>query len=187
MDKPRIEAAVREILLAVGEDPDRPGLVETPARVARMCEEILGGLEKDPRDDVKLFNEENCDELVLVKDIPFYSVCEHHLVPFMGKASVAYIPRDGVVFGLSKIARIVDTLAKMPQTQERLTSQIADIIEETANPYGVSVVLEAEHLCMTMRGIKKPGSLTVTSALRGVCKTDMKSRAEALSLMGIKV
>ncbi len=187
MDKPRIERAVREILLAVGEDPDRDGLLETPARVARMCEEIMQGLEKDPRDDVKLFKEPECDELVLVKDIPFYSLCEHHLLPFIGKAAVAYIPRDGVVFGLSKIARIVDVLARQPQTQERLTSQIADMIEETANPYGVCVVLEAEHLCMTMRGIKKPGSATVSSALRGVCKTDARSRSEALGLMGIKV
>lgn len=184
MDKVAIEKAVRDILIAVGEDPDRPGLVETPARVARMCEEIMLGLCKDPKEDVKLFYEEHCDELVLVKDIPFYSLCEHHLLPFIGKAHVAYIPRDGIVFGLSKLARIVDTLARMPQTQERLTSQIADTIVEAADPQGVCVVLEAEHLCMTMRGIKKPGALTLSSALRGLCKTDMRTRAEAMALMG---
>ena len=183
MDLARIEAAVKEILEAVGEDPNRPGLLETPARVARMYQEVFAGLERDAREDVKLFSEGENEEMVLVGDIPFYSMCEHHLLPFMGKAHVVYIPRDGKVFGLSKIARIVDTLAKRPQIQERLTSQIADIINEASDPYGVCVVLEAEHLCMTMRGIKKPGSRTVTSALRGVCQTDARTRQEAMSLI----
>lgn len=183
MDKPKIEAAVRSILEAIGEDPEREGLKETPARVARMFEEVCGGLGQNPKDQVKLFNESDNDEMVLVGDIPFYSLCEHHLLPFIGKAHVVYIPRNGQVFGLSKIARVVETLARRPQIQERLTSQIADVINETANPYGVCVVLEAEHLCMTMRGVKKPGAKTVTSALRGVCKTDSRSRAEAMSLI----
>lgn len=183
MDLERIEKAVREILLAVGEDPDRPGLQETPARVARMYEEIFAGLHQDPRDVAKIFHEEISEEMVLVRDIPFYSCCEHHLLPFIGMAHVVYLPRNGHVLGLSKVARIVEVLARRPQLQERLTCQIADCIEEVVNPYGVAVVLEAEHLCMTMRGVKKPGSKTVTSALRGGCKTDARTRAEAMALI----
>lgn len=167
MDKPRIEAAIREILIAIGEDPDREGLVETPSRVARMYEEIFAGLEDDPKRHLKLFNENGNDEMVIVRDIPLYSMCEHHLVPFMGKAHIAYIPSDGKVIGLSKLARIVDSFAKRPQLQERLTAQIADFIEENMQPMGVAVVIEAEHLCMTMRGARASGSQTRTSALRG--------------------
>jgi len=183
IDKERIKAAVREILTAIGENPDREGLLETPDRVARMYEEIFAGLHKDPRHDIKVFQEENHEEMVLVKDIPLYSVCEHHLVPFMGTAHVVYIPKKGKIMGLSKLARIVDTVAKKPQLQERLTSEVADIIMETVNPHGVAVVVEAEHLCMTMRGIKKPGSKTVTSALRGTVKADARTRAEVMMLI----
>lgn len=183
IDKERIRAAVREILIAIGDDPDREGLRETPDRVARMYEEIFAGMYSDPRQEVKVFQEENHEEMVLVKDIPLYSVCEHHLLPFVGAAHIAYIPRKGKVMGLSKIARIVDIIAKKPQLQERLTSQVADVIMETINPLGVAVVVEAEHLCMTMRGIKKPGSKTVTSALRGIMKTDARTRAEAMALI----
>lgn len=183
MDLKRIENAVREILEAIGEDPNRPGLVETPRRVAKMYKEICGGLERDVREDIKVFEEEDSEEMILVGDIPFYSLCEHHLLPFIGKAYVVYIPKNGRILGLSKVARIVDTVAKRPQLQERITSSIADIIMEEVQPYGVCVVLQAEHLCMTMRGIKKPGSQTVTSALRGVCRTDARSRSEALDLI----
>ncbi len=183
IDKERIKAAVREILEAIGEDPGREGLVETPDRVARMYEEIFAGLHMDPRDVVKVFKEENHEEMVMVKDIPLYSICEHHLLPFVGSASVVYLPRKGKVMGLSKLARIVDIVAKKPQLQERLSSQVADIIMEAVDPLGVAVVIEAEHLCMTMRGIKKPGAKTVTSALRGVIKTDSKTRAEVMSLI----
>ncbi|MCX7749826.1 MAG: GTP cyclohydrolase I FolE [Clostridia bacterium] len=183
IDQERVKKAVREILLAIGEDPDREGLAETPDRVARMYEEIFAGLHKDPREDVKIFQEDNHEEMVLVKDIPLYSVCEHHLLPFVGVAHVVYIPKKGKVIGLSKLARIVDTIAKKPQLQERLTSQVADVLMETMSPLGVAVVVEAEHLCMTMRGIKKPGSKTVTSALRGNIKTDARTRSEAMSLI----
>lgn len=184
MDKPRIEAAVREILCAIGENPDREGLVDTPKRIARMYEEIFSGLTQDPSEHLKVtFSEENHEELVLVKDIPFYSVCEHHLVPFFGKAHVGYIPKDGKLTGLSKLARVVDTVAKRPQLQERITSTIADTMEEVLGAQGVIVVVEAEHMCMTMRGIKKPGSRTITSAVRGIFKTDARSRSEAMSLI----
>lgn len=183
IDKERVKAAVREILAAIGENPDREGLLETPDRVARMYEEIFEGLYKDPREDVKIFQENNHEEMVLVKDIPLYSVCEHHLLPFVGVAHVVYIPKKGRVMGLSKIARIVDTVAKKPQLQERLTSEVADIIMEVISPLGVAVVVEAEHLCMTMRGIKKPGSKTITSALRGTIKTDARTRAEVMALI----
>ncbi len=182
MDKERIENAVREILIAVGEDPDRPGLVETPARVARMYEEIFSGLESDPKRHLKLFDEGN-EEMVIVRDIPLYSMCEHHLLPFIGKAHIAYIPSDGKVIGLSKLARIVDDFAKRPQLQERLTSQVADFLDESMHPQGVAVVIEAEHLCMTMRGARASGSQTRTSALRGIMRNDAKTRAEALSLL----
>jgi len=183
VDKERVKAAVREILAAIGDDPDREGLIETPDRVARMYEEIFAGLHKDPRLDVKVFQENNHEEIVLVKDIPTYSICEHHLLPFVGVAHVVYIPRKGKVMGLSKLARIVDTIAKKPQLQERLTSEVADVLMETIDPIGAAVVMEAEHLCMTMRGIKKPGSKTITSALRGIIKTDARTRAEVMALI----
>lgn len=184
MDKLKIEKAVRDILEAIGEDPDREGLVDTPKRIARMYEEIFEGLNQDPGKHLEIyFQEEKHEELVLVKDIPFYSVCEHHLVPFFGKAHVGYIPKDGKLTGLSKLARVVDTVAKRPQLQERLTATIADTLIEKLNPYGVIVVVEAEHMCMTMRGIKKAGSKTVTSAVRGLFNKDTKARSEAMSLI----
>ena len=182
MDKQRIEAAVREILIAIGEDPDREGLVETPSRVARMYEEIFGGLEYDPTRHLKLFDESS-EEMVVVRDIPLYSMCEHHLIPFLGKAHIAYIPSDGRVIGLSKLARIVDCFARRPQLQERLTSQVADFLYENLRPMGVAVVIEAEHLCMTMRGARASGAKTMTSALRGTMRSNAKTRAEAMSLL----
>lgn len=185
MDKARIERAVREILEAVGEDPDREGLQETPARVARMYEEIFSGLDSDPKEYLKIFNEGGRhEELVLVKDIPLYSVCEHHLLPFIGRAHIAYIPKDGRIIGLSKFARIVDCFARRPQVQERLTAQIADFLYEELQPLGVAVFLEAEHLCMTMRGARAAGSGTQTSALRGCMRSDAKTRAEVMALLG---
>ncbi len=183
VDRPRIEQAVREILLAVGENPDREGLLETPARVARMYEEVFSGLHVPVEGLMKIFHEEDHDAMVVVGDIPFYSMCEHHLLPFSGRAHVAYIPRAGRVVGLSKIARLVDVMSRRPQLQERLTAQVADTFMKTVKPLGVAVVVEAEHLCMTMRGIRKPGSITVTSALRGLCKSDARSRAETMSLI----
>ncbi len=182
MDKQRIEAAVREILIAIGEDPDREGLIETPSRVARMYEEIFGGLEDDPTRHLKLFDESS-EEMVVVRDIPLYSMCEHHLIPFLGKAHIAYIPSDGRVIGLSKLARIVDCFARRPQLQERLTSQVADFLYENLQPMGVAVVIEAEHLCMTMRGARASGAKTMTSALRGTMRSNAKTRAEAMSLL----
>lgn len=182
MDKQRIETAVREILIAIGEDPDREGLVETPSRVARMYEEIFGGLEDDPTRHLKLFDESS-EEMVVVRDIPLYSMCEHHLIPFLGKAHIAYIPSDGRVIGLSKLARIVDCFARRPQLQERLTSQVADFLYENLQPMGVAVVIEAEHLCMTMRGARASGAKTMTSALRGTMRSNAKARAEAMSLL----
>ena len=184
MDKKKIEDAVRQILEAIGEDPDREGLIETPKRIAKMYEEIFSGLEQDPGEHLeKIFPGENHEELVLIKDIPFYSMCEHHLVPFFGKAHVGYLPKDGKLTGLSKLARVVETLSKKPQLQERLTSSVADIIMEKLKPYGVIVVIEAEHMCMTMRGVKKPGSKTITSAVRGGFATDAKARAEVMSFI----
>jgi GTP cyclohydrolase I len=181
VDKPRIEAAVREILAAVGEDPGRDGLLDTPARVARMYEEIFAGLKGDPDDLLQVTFEANHDEMVMVRDIPFASVCEHHLVPFIGRAHVAYIPNDdGRITGLSKVARVVDAYAKRPQVQERLTTQIADTLTRTLEPKGVLVVISAEHLCMSMRGVRKPGSTTVTSAVRGLFRTSTATRAEAM-------
>jgi GTP cyclohydrolase I len=182
MDLPRIERAVREILIAVGEDPDREGLVETPNRVARMYGEVFSGLHRDISKDIKTFTSDN-DEMILIGDIPFYSMCEHHLLPFHGKAHVVYVPRDGKILGLSKVARIVDTLSRKPQLQERLTSEIADTIQQAVDAMSVCVVLEAEHLCMTMRGVRKPGSKTVTSAMRGGCRSDARTRSEALALI----
>lgn len=183
MDKKRIEAAVRELLAAVGEDPERKGLVETPRRVAEMYEEIFSGLNDDPRQYIKMFEEEQNDEMVTVRDIPMYSVCEHHLLPFIGVAHIAYIPKNGKVIGLSKLARIVNSFARRPQLQERLTSQIANFLEQELDPLGVAVIIEAEHLCMTMRGIRAAGCRTQTSALRGRMKADPRTRAEAIALL----
>lgn len=183
MDKERIQNAVREILIAVGEDPDREGLLETPKRVANMYEEIFAGLTEDPKQHIKLFNEQSNDEMVIVKDIPFYSMCEHHLLPFFGKSHIGYIPSDNKIIGLSKLARIVDNFAKKPQVQERLTSDIADFLNDNLQPKGVAVIMEAEHMCMTMRGARAAGSKTQTSALRGIMRTDAKTRAEVLSLL----
>lgn len=184
MDKPKIEKAVRDILEAIGEDPDREGLIDTPRRIANMYEEIFAGLKMDPKKHLEVFfQDEKHEELVLVKDIPFYSVCEHHLVPFFGKAHVGYIPKNGKLTGLSKLARVVETTAKKPQLQERISSSVADAIVEQLDPYGVIVVVEAEHMCMTMRGVKKPGSKTITSVVRGIFEKDAKARAEALTLI----
>ena len=183
MDKKRIEAAVRELLAAIGEDPDREGLRETPRRVADMYGEVFSGLEEDPRRHLKIFNENQHDEMVTVRDIPLYSMCEHHLLPFTGVAHIAYIPRDGRVIGLSKLARIVNSFARRPQLQERLTAQLADFLEQELNPQGVAVIIEAEHLCMTMRGVRAAGSRTQTSALRGRMKADARTRTETLSLL----
>jgi GTP cyclohydrolase I len=184
IDHARAAAAVRELLIAVGEDPDREGLQATPDRVARAYREIFAGLHVDPDDVLQTTFDEHHDELVLVKDIPLYSTCEHHLVPWHGKAAVGYIPGDdGRITGLSKLARVVDLYARRPQVQERLTSQVADAVMRRLQPHGVIVVVQAEHLCMAMRGIRKPGSLTMTSAVRGIFKEDPRSRAEALSLI----
>lgn len=185
MDKPRAEAAVREFLYAIGEDPDREGLLGTPDRVARAAAEILQGMWDDPAAPLeRQFHEDHNEDMVIVKDIPFSSLCEHHLLPFVGKAHVAYIPRDGRITGLSKIARCVAGYGHRLQVQERLTSQIADAMVEKLNPLGVLVVLEAEHTCMTMRGIRAAGAQTVTSAVRG-CFDNPTTRAEALRLIGV--
>ena len=183
MDKERIEKAVREILIAIGEDPDRPGLKETPSRVARMYEEVFSGLNEDAHVHLKLFDEPGNDEMVIVRDIPMYSMCEHHLLPFIGKAHIAYIPADGRIIGLSKLARIVNVYAKRPQVQERLTSQIADFLFDELGAKSVAVVVEAEHLCMTMRGAKAAGAVTQTSALRGTARSDARTRAEVMALL----
>ena len=184
IDRGRVERAVREVLLAIGEDPDRDGLVRTPARVADMFTEIFSGLDEDPASHLTVRFDADHDEMVMVRDIPLYSTCEHHLVPFIGKAHVAYIPGDdGRITGLSKLARLVDGYARRPQVQERLTTQIADTIDEVLSPKGVLVVIEAEHLCMSMRGVRKPGSLTVTSAVRGLFKTNAATRAEAMGFI----
>lgn len=183
MDKERIMNAVREILIAVGEDPDRPGLQETPKRVANMYEEVFAGLSEDPKKHLKFFDEMSNDEMVIVRDIPFSSMCEHHLLPFVGKAHIAYIPSDNKIIGLSKLARIVDNFAKKPQVQERLTHDIADFLNDNLNPKGVAVIMEAEHMCMTIRGAKASGAKTQTSALRGIMRTDARTRAEVLALL----
>ncbi len=187
VDLKRIEAAVREILLALGEDPDRDGLLKTPARVARAYAELFAGLRVDPSNILKTTFEADHDELILVRDIPLFSLCEHHLLPFKGVAHVGYLPsEDGRITGLSKLARLVEVFARRPQVQERLTSQIADLLQAQLGARGVIVVLECEHMCMEMRGIRKPGSRTITSAVRGLHKTDPKSRAEALSLINAR-
>ena len=183
-DRERIIRAVREILEAIGEDPNREGLKKTPERVADMYAEIFAGLDRDASEQLDVVFDEEHDEMILIRDIPLYSMCEHHFLPWVGKAHVAYIPnKEGHITGLSKIARVVDLLSKRPQVQERLTTQIADALEEALNPRGVLVVMEAEHLCMTMRGIKKPGAQTVTSAIRGIFRKNEASRAEAMGLI----
>ncbi|MDP9335444.1 MAG: GTP cyclohydrolase I FolE [Actinomycetota bacterium] len=185
VDIERLEKAVREILLAIGEDPDRDGLVRTPRRVAEMYAEICSGLHEDPSRHLVATFEANHDEMVLVRDIALYSICEHHLAPFHGRAHVAYIPGDdGRITGLSKLARLVDGFAKRPQVQERLTTQIADAIVEVLQPRGAFVMIEAEHLCMSMRGVRKPGTLTLTSAVRGLFKDNAATRAEVMALLG---
>ncbi len=186
VDLPRIAAAVREILIAIGEDPDRDGMLRTPDRVARMYAEVCAGLHEDPASHLQVTFEASHDEMVMVRDIPLYSLCEHHLVPFHGRAHVAYIPgSDGRITGLSKLARLVDGFAKRPQVQERLTSQIADALVGALAPRGAIVVVEAEHLCMSMRGVRKPGTVTVTSAVRGIFKENPATRSEAMSMMGL--
>ena len=183
IDRGRIEKAVREIIEALGENPDREGLVETPERVAAFYAEVFDGLHRDPGDVVDaFFGEEHYQEIVMVREIPFYSMCEHHFVPFHGQAHVAYIPK-GRVTGLSKLARLVEGFARRPQMQERLTAQVADALNERLQPLGVMVVVEAEHLCMSMRGVKKPGATTVTSAVRGIMESQPATRAEAMSLL----
>ena len=184
VDRERIERAVREILEAFGEDPERDGLLDTPRRMAKMDEEIFSGLHENPAEHLTVTFEADHDEMVMVRDIAVHSMCEHHLIPFAGRAHVAYIPGDdGRITGLSKIARLVDGFAKRPQVQERLTAQIADALVETLNPRGALVLIEAEHFCMSMRGVKKPGSLTITSAVRGLFKSNGATRAEAMSLI----
>jgi GTP cyclohydrolase I len=184
IDLPRIERAVREILLAIGEDPDRDGLADTPARVARAYAEQFSGLAQHPEDVLGTVFDADHDELILVRDIEVYSTCEHHLVPFFGRAHVAYIPNEkGQITGLSKLARLVDIYARRPQVQERMTSQIADALMRVLEPRGALVVIEAEHLCMSMRGVRKPGAKTVTSAVRGIIRDSARTRAEAMSLL----
>ncbi|HXT58053.1 MAG TPA: GTP cyclohydrolase I FolE [Pirellulales bacterium] len=182
VDQPRIERAVREILAAIGEDPDREGLLETPGRVARMYAEMFSGLHEDPRQHLKKFFKEKYDEVVLVKDISFNSMCEHHMLPFMGKAHIGYLP-NGKVIGLSKLARVVEVVARRPQVQERMTETIADLLVGELEAKGVAVVVEASHSCMTIRGIRKPGSLCVTSAMRGVFRSHLSSRSEIMNLI----
>ena len=185
VDTDRIEKAVREILLAIGEDPDRDGLQKTPKRVARMYAEVFAGLQEDPEHHLKVQFETGHDEMVMVRDIPFYSMCEHHLMPFVGRAHVAYIPGErGMITGLSKLARLVEAYARRPQVQERLTTQVADKLMEVLEPRGTLVVVEAEHQCMSMRGVQKPGSLTITSAVRGQFR-NTATRAEAMHLIGV--
>ena len=186
-DDEKIEQGVRMILEGIGEDPNRGGLRETPARVARMYREVFAGIGQDASQLVTVVEGADHDEMIMVRDIPIYSMCEHHLIPFSGKAHVAYIPnKQQQITGLSKIARVVDLLAKRPQVQERLTTQIAEALDEALSPRGVFVVIECEHLCMTMRGIKKPGSVTVTSAVRGLFRTDARTRQEAMSHIGMR-
>jgi len=183
MDKKIIEKAIKEILEAIGEDPKRKDLQQTPRRVAEMYEEIFYGINKDPAKELEVILGQKHDEIILLKGIPLYSVCEHHLLPFVGKAHVAYIPKQGRVTGLSKLARVVEILSRRPQLQERLTTQIAEIIMSKLRPQGCMVVIEAEHMCMSFRGVKKPGTLTVTSVVRGIFKKNEKTRAETLSLI----
>ncbi|MBU1726582.1 MAG: GTP cyclohydrolase I FolE [Candidatus Omnitrophica bacterium] len=183
MDRKKIEKAVRDILEAIGEDPKRKDLLETPKRVAEMYEEIFAGIKSDPQKELEVILDQKHHEIILLKGIPLYSMCEHHLLPFAGRAHIAYIPKNGRVTGLSKLARVVDTLARRPQVQERLTTQIAEIVMTKLKPLGVMVVIEAEHMCMSMRGVRKPGTFTVTSAVRGIFKENEKTRSEALALI----
>lgn len=183
MDKTKIQRAVRMILEAIGEDPRRNDLKKTPERVSQMYEEIFSGISGDPSRELEVLLAEKHDEIVLLKDIPLYSICEHHLLPFIGKAHIAYIPKNNRVTGLSKIARVVEILSKRLQVQERLTTEIAEILMKKVKPMGVMVIIEAEHLCMSMRGVKKPGVLTITSAVRGIFKENPKTRAETMSLI----
>jgi GTP cyclohydrolase I len=183
INEKRIEKAVKEILLAIGEDVNREGLKETPKRVAELYADLFSGLHKDPAKELTIFQQGEHEEMVMVKDIPFYSICEHHLVPFIGKAHVVYIPTKGRITGLSKLIRVVEGYAKRPQVQERLTGEIADCLMNKLKPRGVLVVIEAEHLCMSMRGVKKPGTKAITSAVRGIFRQDAKARAEALALI----
>ena len=184
VDEARVAAAVHELLEAIGENPDRDGLLDTPSRVARMYEETFSGLREDPSEHLRKVFDADHDEMVMVRDIPLYSMCEHHLVPFIGKAHVAYIPgKDGRITGLSKLARLVDVYARRLQVQERLTVQIADALERELEPRGVLVVIEAEHMCMSMRGVRKPGSTTVTSAVRGLFRENVATRAEAMNFI----
>ncbi len=183
MDKRKIERAIKKILEAIGEDPKRKDILDTPRRVAEMYEEIFSGINIDPAKELEVILDQKHDEIILLKGIPLYSVCEHHLLPFIGKAHIAYIPKEGRVTGLSKLARVVDILSKRPQVQERLTTQIAEIIMSKLKPQGCMVVIEAEHLCMSFRGVKKPGTFTVTSVVRGIFRENEKTRSEALALM----
>jgi len=183
VDLKKIKQGVRLLLEGMGEDPEREGLADTPARIAEMYEEIFAGVGRDPREKIKTYQAQNRDEMILVKDISFYSVCEHHLLPFFGKAHIAYIPKENKVTGFAALVRVVETMAKRPQLQERLTTEIADVIVDALNPRGVLVVIEAEHLCLTMRGVKKPGSLTLTSAVRGAMREKSATRAEAFALI----
>ena len=183
MDKKKIAKAIRMVLEAIGENPKRADLLGTPKRVAEMYEEVLSGTKKDPSQELEILLSQDHDEIVLLKDIPLQSICEHHILPFIGKVHVAYVPQGNRVTGLSKLVRVVDVLAKRLQVQERLTTQIADVIMKKLRPKGVMVVIEAEHLCMSMRGVKKPGVTTVTSAVRGIFRTNPKTRAETLALI----
>lgn len=183
MDKVKLKKAVRMVLEAVGENPDRKDLRETPLRVAEMYEEIFSGISQDPGKELEVILDQKHDEIILLKNVPLYSTCEHHLLPFLGRVHIAYIPKDGRVTGLSKLARVIDVLAKRLQVQERLTTQIADIIMSKLKPQGCMVVIEAEHMCMSMRGVKKPGTFTVTSVVRGIFKKNEKTRAETLALI----
>jgi GTP cyclohydrolase IA len=183
MDKKKIEKAIRDILEAVGENPKRQDLLETPRRVAEMYEEIFSGIGHDPDRELEVILEQKHNEIILLKGIPLYSMCEHHLLPFFGRAHVAYIPKNGRVTGLSKLARVVDMLARRPQVQERLTTQIAEMLVQKLKPQGCMVIIEAEHMCMSMRGVRKPGTLTVTSAVRGIFQENEKTRAETLALI----
>ena len=183
IDKTRVENAVKELLYAIGDNPEREGLQDTPKRVANMYEEIFSGLYSDPKDVLKYFNEDVNEEMVVVRDISFHSMCEHHLLPFYGTAHICYLPSPGYLLGLSKLARIVELYARRPQLQEKMCSQIANLIEKEANAAGVAVVIEAEHLCMSMRGVKKNASKTITTSLRGKLKSDRELRAEALGLL----
>lgn len=183
MDKKKIERAVRDILEAIGEDPGRKDLLDTPKRVAEMYEEVFCGINEDPKKELEVLLDQKHEEIILLRGISLQSFCEHHLLPFFGKAHIAYIPKQGRVTGLSKLVRVVDTLSRRPQVQERLTTQIADIIMNKLEPQGCMVVIEAEHMCMSLRGVKKPGTLTITSAVRGVFKQNEKTRAETLALI----